>query len=44
MPKHDHGVNAIEDDMFVTTVDELVTPLLAVKRNLLKAGLFLGCD
>ena len=42
MPKHDHSVNAIEDDMFVTTVEELVTPLLIVKWNLLKVSLFPG--
>ena len=30
MPKHDRGVNAVEDDVFVTIVDELVTPLLTV--------------
>ena len=43
MPKHGRGINAVKDDMFVSTVDELVTPLLTVKRNLLKAGLFPGC-
>ena len=40
MPKHDRGVNVVEDDVFVTVVDELVNPLLTVKRNLVKAGLF----
>ena len=44
MPKHGRDVNVVEDDMFVTAVDELVTPLLTVKKNLLKAGLFPGCD
>ena len=43
MPKHDRGVNAVKDDVFVAIVDELVTPLLTVKRNLLKADLFPGC-
>ena len=43
MPKHGRGINAIEDDVFVTVVDELVTPLLTIKRNLLKASLFPGC-
>ena len=43
MPKHGRDVNAVEDDVFVTVVDELVTPLLTVKRNLLKAGLFPSC-
>ena len=42
MPKHGRDVNVVEDDVFVTVVDELVTPLLTVKRNLLKASLFLG--
>ena len=42
-PKHVRGVNAIEDDMFVTTVGELVTLLMTVKWNLLKVGLFPGC-
>ena len=41
--KHGRGVNVIEDDMFVTTVEELVTPLMTVKWNLLKVGLFSGC-
>ena len=44
MPKHGRCVNALEDDMFVTAVNELVTPLLTVKKNLLRAGLFPGCD
>ena len=43
MPKHGRGVNAMEDDVFVIVVDELITPLLTIKRNLLKASLFLGC-
>ena len=42
MPKHGRGINVVEDDVFVAVVDEVVTPLLTVKRNLLKAGLFLG--
>ena len=44
MPKHGCGVNVVEDYMFVSTIDELVTPLLTVKKNLLKVGLFLGYD
>ena len=44
MPKHSRGVNAVEDDMFVTVVDELITPLLTIKRNLMRAGLFPGYD
>ncbi|CAI8610952.1 unnamed protein product [Vicia faba] len=44
MPKHDHGVNAVDNDTFVTSVEELITPLMNIKWNLLQAGLFPGCD
>ena len=44
MPKHGQGVNDVDDDRFVSSVDELTTPLLTVKENLLRAGLFLGCS
>ena len=44
MPKHGHNSNAIEEDMFVTSVDELVTLLLTIKNNLLIAGVFPGYD
>ena len=40
MPKHNCGVNAIDTDMFVTSVDEVSTPLITHKKNLLLAGLF----
>ena len=43
MPKHGRGVNAIDIDLFVTLVDEVSTPLMTVKKNLLLAGLFSGC-
>ena len=43
MPKHGHGVNAVGDDLFVTSVEEISTPLMIVKKNFLLAGLFLGC-
>ena len=33
MPKHE--VNAVEEDLFVVSVDDIVTPLLTVKKNLL---------
>ena len=42
MPKHGKGVNSTDDDLFVSYVNELVTPLLIVKKNLLRAGLFSG--
>ena len=42
MPKNDKGVNAVEDAIFVTSIEELTTPLNAIKNNLLKAGIFPG--
>ena len=44
MPRHGHNANVIEEDLFVAAVDELLTPLLIIKLNLLKAGIFPGCD
>ena len=44
MPKHGHYTNAIEEDMFVTSVDELMTPLLTIKKNLLNSTVFPGHD
>ena len=41
MPKH--GVNAIDEDSFVVSVKDIITPLMTVKKNLLLAGLFPGC-
>ena len=35
-------VNVVEDDMFVTVVDELVTPLLTVKKNLFESRFISG--
>ena len=43
MPKHGHGVNDVDDDLFVTSVEEISTPLMTVNKNLLLAGLFPGC-
>ena len=43
MPNHGKGVNAIEDVVFVSPVEDLTTPLTIVKENLLKAGVFPGC-
>ena len=43
MPKHGNGVNVMDDDSFVTFVEDLSTPLMTVKKNLLLAGLFPGC-
>ena len=43
MPKHGRNVNAIEEDLYVVDVNDLITPLLTIKLNLLKAGIFPGC-
>ena len=43
MPKHGHGVNVVGDDLFVTSVEEISTPLVTVKKNLLLVDLFPGC-
>ena len=43
MPKHGHGVNVVDDDLFVASVEEISAPLITVKKNLLLADLFPGC-
>ena len=43
-PMPQHGVNVVEEDLYVASVDDVATPLLTVKRNLLLAGLFPGCS
>ena len=43
MPKRDCGVNAIDTNLSVTSIDEVSTPLMTVKKNLLLARLFSGC-
>ena len=42
MPSHGKGVNAIDDNSYVSTISDLTTPLMTVKKNLLLAGLFSG--
>ena len=44
MPKHGHNAHTVEEDLFVATVDDLMTPLPIIKLNLLKAGIFPGCE
>ena len=44
MLRHGHNANVVEEDLFVSTVDELLTPLLTIKLNFLKAGVIPGCD
>ena len=39
-----HPSSKYEDDSFVTSVEDIVTPLMTIKQNLLLAGLFPGCD
>ena len=43
IPNHGKGVNAVEDIFFVASVEELTTPLIIIKENLLKAVNFPGC-
>ena len=43
MLNHGKGVNAIEDAIFVSSVEDLTTPLTIVKENLLKAEVFPSC-
>ena len=43
MPKHDKGVNVVEDILYVTSVNDVVTPLSTIKKNLLQAILFPSC-
>ena len=43
MPSHGKGVNVIEDASFVSSVNDLTTPLKNVKKNLLKISVFPGC-
>ena len=35
MPGHDKSTNAINNDSYVFTVNELTTPLMNIKKNLL---------
>ena len=44
MPKHGHNAHAVEEDLFVATIDDLITPLPIIKLNLLKDGIFPGCE
>ncbi|XP_058774215.1 uncharacterized protein LOC131648479 [Vicia villosa] len=44
MTKHDKTVNAIMDTIYIRDVRELSTPLLEIKRKLIQASLFPGCD
>ena len=43
MPNHGKCVNVIKDTTFVSSVEDLTTPLTTVKENLLKARVFPDC-
>ena len=43
-PMPQHGVNAVDEDVYAVYVNDVATPLMTVKRNLLLAGLFPGCS
>ena len=43
IPKHGQGINVVDDVLFVSSMDDLTTPMPTVKKNLLQASLFLGC-
>ena len=43
MPNHGNGVNVIDDTTFVSSVEDLTTPLTTVKGDLLRARVFSGC-
>ena len=43
-PMTKHGVNAVVEDLFVASVDDIVTRLMIVNKNLLLVGLFPGCS
>ena len=42
MPSHGKGVNSIDDVSYVSTINDLTTPLMIIKKNLLRASLFSG--
>ena len=44
MSNHDKGFNAIDDTTFVSSIEDLTTPLTTVKDNLLRVGVFSGCS
>ena len=43
MPKHGHNVHVVMEDLHVTNVADLLTPLPVIKENLMRAGIFPGC-
>src|ERR1043165_5519034 len=43
MPNHGKSSNAIDEGSYVYDVTNLTIPLMTVKKDLLQAGVFLGC-
>ena len=41
--KHDKGISVVEDISYVASINDVVTALSIIKKNLLQAGLFPGC-
>ena len=35
MPMHDKGISSIEDVLYVTSINDVITRLSAIKKNLL---------
>ena len=42
MPDHGKRANVVDNDSYVYDVDELIIPLMAVKKDLLQASVFQG--
>ena len=43
MPNHYKGINFIYEFYYVSTMNDLTTPLMIIKKNLQQADLFPGC-
>ena len=43
MLNHGKGVNVVEDTIYAASIEDLTTPLIIIKENLLKDGIFHGC-
>ena len=44
MLNHGKGVNAIDDTIFISSIEDLTTPLTTVKDICLRVGVFPGCS
>src|ERR1044072_9818879 len=43
MPNHDKSSNAVGEYTYVFNIDDLIIPLMTVKKNFLQAGVNPGC-